>query len=103
MYTRNSVRTNMPTLCSHLLLFQVRYARSHLYIQAGSGPQDNRQLFFARAPASTTEEDLRQLFGQYGQVESITLFRERRTHASKGCGFVTMGDRDQAVAVSCVW
>lgn len=78
----------------------MRYARSHLYIQAGAGPQDNRQLFFARAPVLTTEAELKQLFSQFGEVESINLFRERRTHASKGCGFVTMGTREQAVAVS---
>lgn len=34
------------------------------------------------------------------QVEEVNLFRERRTHVSKGCGFVTMHSRDQAIAVS---
>eukprot|EP00878_Enallax_costatus_P031789 GHUV01034836.1.p1 GENE.GHUV01034836.1~~GHUV01034836.1.p1 ORF type:complete len:209 (+),score=50.80 GHUV01034836.1:1094-1720(+) len=77
---------------------EVRYARSHLYIQAGSGPQDNHQLFFARAPVVTTEDELKQLFSEFGEVESINLFHERRTHASKGCGFVTMATREQAVA-----
>jgi hypothetical protein len=33
------------------------------------------------------------------QVEEVNLFRERRTHQSKGCGFVTMHTREQAVAV----
>lgn len=33
------------------------------------------------------------------QVQEVNLFRERRTHTSKGCGFVTMRTRDQAVAV----
>lgn len=32
------------------------------------------------------------------QVEVINLFRERRTHISKGCGFVTMATRQQAMA-----
>ena len=32
------------------------------------------------------------------QVEEIDLFRERRTHLSKGCGFVTMVTRGGAVA-----
>jgi hypothetical protein len=47
---------------------QVRYARSHQYIQAGAGPEDNRQLFFACAPTSATEEQLKELFGRYGEV-----------------------------------
>ena len=49
-------------------VLQVRYARSHQYVQAGPGPEDNRQLFFARAPTSTTEEQLKELFGKYGEV-----------------------------------
>jgi hypothetical protein len=34
------------------------------------------------------------------QVEEVNLFRERRTHVSKGCGFITMHTREQAIAVS---
>eukprot|EP00775_Hariotina_reticulata_P001643 gene1644-1985_t len=77
---------------------EVRYARSHQFVQAGSGPQDNRQLFFARAPLLITEPEIKQLFTQFGEVEEINLFRERRTHLSKGCGFVTMASREQAMA-----
>lgn len=49
---------------------QVRFARSHQYIQAGSGPQDNRQLFFARAPVLATEDDVKRLFSTFGEVSS---------------------------------
>lgn len=77
---------------------EVRFARSHQYVQAGAGPKDNRQLFFARAPALASEDDLRALFGAFGAIEEVNLFRERRTHASKGCGFVTMVERDAAQA-----
>jgi hypothetical protein len=34
------------------------------------------------------------------QVEEVNLFRERRTHVSKGCGFITMQTREQAIEVS---
>lgn len=51
-----------------MCFLQVRYARSHQYVQAGSGPEDNRQLFFARAPASASEEHMKELFGKFGQV-----------------------------------
>lgn len=61
----------MPLHCVHALL-QVRYARSHQYVQAGTGPEDNRQLFFARAPTSCTEDHLKELFGKYGQVRMHT-------------------------------
>jgi hypothetical protein len=33
------------------------------------------------------------------QVEEVNLFRERRTHVSKGCGFITMQTRKQAIEV----
>ncbi|KIZ04483.1 CUG-BP- and ETR-3-like factor 4 [Monoraphidium neglectum] len=77
---------------------EVRFARSHQYVQAGSGPEDNRQLFFARCPPTATEADVAALFARYGVVKEINLFRERRTNQSKGCGFVTMETRAQAVA-----
>lgn len=35
---------------------------------------------------------------RFGTVEEVNLFRERRTNQSKGCGFVTMATRAQAVA-----
>lgn len=76
---------------------EVRFARSHQYIQAGTGPQDNRQLFFSRAPLSATESDLRETFAQFGTVEEVNIFSDRKTNMSKGCGFITMASRDQAV------
>jgi hypothetical protein len=58
-----------------LYFLQVRYARSHQYVQAGSGPEDNRQLFFARAPASASEQHMKELFGKFGQVRLQQLAR----------------------------
>jgi hypothetical protein len=56
---------------------------------------------------------------RFGAVEEVSVFKERRTHQSKGCGFVKMATRGQAVAamdaldethlmvgagrVSCAW
>lgn len=75
---------------------EVRLARSHQYVQAGNGPEDNRQLFFAGAPAASTTEDVRGVFAAFGKIYDINLFRERRTQASKGCGFVTFVERGDA-------
>jgi hypothetical protein len=46
----------------------VRYARTHKYVAASEGPQDNRQLFFARASPTATEADMYQLFAAHGEV-----------------------------------
>lgn len=89
-------RVQLPGALSKL---EVRFARSHQYIQAGAGPEDNRQLFFTRAPLTATEADFMALFSRFGTVEEVNLFRERRSNISKGCGFVLMATRDQALAV----
>lgn len=57
-------------------------------MQAGEGPDDNKQLFFSHVPLPATEDDLHSLFSQFGEIEELSLFRERRTGRSKGCGFV---------------
>jgi len=84
-------------LAGALCPLEVRFAKSHQYIQAGSGPEDNRQLFFTNAPTELTEEEISAFFSQFGAVEEVNLFRERKTGNSKGCGFVTMQSRDQAM------
>jgi RNA recognition motif-containing protein len=34
----------------------------------------------------------------FGKVEEVNIFKERRTHVSKGCGFVLMAAREAARA-----
>jgi len=76
---------------------EVRFAHSHQYIQAGSGPSDNNQLFFSRAPLVASFEDIRAVFGQYGKVEDVQLFTDWKAGGvSKGCGIVTMATREDA-------
>jgi hypothetical protein len=77
----------------------VRYARSHQYVQAGAGPEDNRQLFFARAPSNLLEEQLKELFGQHGQVCLLVCARaarvpvRARARARAGLGCLRLGRR----------
>ena len=77
---------------------EVRYARSRHFVPAGTGPEDNRQLFFSRAPLAATEGDVHALFSRFGAVEALSLFREGSGRASKGCGLVTMAARSEALA-----
>jgi RNA recognition motif-containing protein len=78
---------------------QVRFARSYCYIDAGAGPENNRQLFFKSAPLHVTEHDLSTVFSVFGSVEDITLFRDARSGAFRGSGLITMHTRSQAVHV----
>ncbi len=48
---------------------------------------------------STTEETLRQAFGQYGTVTKVQLIMDRETGRPRGFAFVEMSDGgDQAIA-----
>ena len=43
-----------------------------------------------------TEEELRQAFEQFGQVESATIIKDKYSGQSKGFGFVEMPSRAEA-------
>ena len=45
---------------------------------------------------SMTDEDLNNLFSQYGTVSSAKILKEKNTGRSKGFGFVEMEDDDAA-------
>ena len=44
----------------------------------------------------TSEDDLKDLFGQYGEVSSVRVIKDRDTGRSKGFGFVDMDNDDEA-------
>src|SRR5262249_56811421 len=48
----------------------------------------------------TTENDISDLFGQVGEVESANLITDRDTGRSKGFGFVEMGNEDADKAIA---
>jgi len=56
----------------------------------------NKKLYVGSLPYSTTEDDLRNLFGQYGQVASVRIITDKFTGQSKGFGFVEMESADDA-------
>lgn len=54
------------------------------------------KLYVGRLPYQTTEQDLADLFGQYGQVLSAIVITDRETGRSKGFGFVEMSNVQEA-------
>lgn len=54
------------------------------------------QLFVGNLPYTTTESDLEELFGTFGEVLSVKIIADRYTGKSRGFGFVEMSDKDQA-------
>lgn len=55
------------------------------------------RLFVGNLPWNTTEEDLRDLFAEFGQVMSTKVMMDRESGRSRGFGFVDMEVRDSAV------
>lgn len=56
------------------------------------------KIYVGNMPYSVTEEDLKQAFEAFGQVESVTIIKDKMSGQSKGFGFVEMGSADQAQA-----
>lgn len=54
------------------------------------------KLYVGNLSYSTTEDELRALFGQAGSVTSVQIIKDRDTGRSKGFGFVEMGNRAEA-------
>jgi RNA recognition motif-containing protein len=53
-------------------------------------------IFIAKLSATTTSEDLRTLFSEYGEVVSANVIFDRMTGRSKRFGFVEMKNDDEA-------
>ena len=50
----------------------------------------NKKLYVGNLPYETTQEQLRELFAQAGEVTEVTLITDRETGRLKGFGFVEM-------------
>jgi RNA recognition motif-containing protein len=58
------------------------------------------KLYVGRLPYSTTDQDLTDLFSEFGPVVSATIIVDRETRRSKGFGFVEMDDQDAVAAMN---
>ena len=53
-------------------------------------------IYVGNLPYSVDEDQLRGVFERYGEVESISIIRDRETGRPKGFGFVEMPNNPQA-------
>lgn len=56
------------------------------------------KLYIGNLPYGGTEDDLKQLFGEFGVVLSVSIITDRDSGRSKGFGFVEMEDEAAANA-----
>jgi RNA recognition motif-containing protein len=54
------------------------------------------KIYVGNLPFSATDDSLREMFEQAGQVESARIITDRDTGRSKGFGFVEMSTQDEA-------
>lgn len=55
-------------------------------------------IYVGNLPYSVTEEDLRQAFGNFGQVTSASIIKDQSSGRSKGFGFIEMPVEEEARA-----
>lgn len=55
-------------------------------------------IYVGNLPYGVTEDDLRELFGEYGDVDKANIIIDRMTNQSKGFGFVEMPNSGEAEA-----
>ncbi len=55
-------------------------------------------IYVGNLAYSVTEEDLREAFGAYGELSSVSLITDKFSGQSKGFGFVEMASNSEADA-----
>jgi RNA recognition motif-containing protein len=55
-----------------------------------------RKMYIGNIAFDATEEDLRNLFSEYGEIESIKIIKDQFTDRSRGFGFIEMVDEKDA-------
>ncbi|WP_316364522.1 RNA recognition motif domain-containing protein [Candidatus Thiodiazotropha sp. CDECU1] len=58
------------------------------------------KLYVGNLPWSATEDDVRELFSDIGEVQSANLILDRETRRSRGFAFVEMSQGDAEKAIS---
>jgi len=56
------------------------------------------KLYVGSLPYKTTEEDLSELFAQFGTVESTAVIKDKFSGQSKGFGFVELSSKEEGEA-----
>ncbi len=55
-----------------------------------------KKLFVGNIDWGTTDEDLQELFTKYGEIEECVIIKDKFSNRSKGFGFVTFINDDDA-------
>jgi RNA recognition motif-containing protein len=59
----------------------------------------DRKIYVGNLPFQSTEDDIRELFAEFGPVQTVKVIRDRETGRSRGFGFIEM---EEAAAQSAI-
>ena len=62
----------------------------------------SKSIYVGNLPWSATEEQVQDLFTEYGNVLSVKLVSDRETGRARGFGFVEMEDGDADAAIEAL-
>ena len=62
----------------------------------------SKRIYVGNLPFRATEEQVRELFSQYGQVDAVAMITDRETGKFRGFCFVEMGDSEADAAIKAL-
>ena len=62
----------------------------------------NKRIYVGNLPYTANEDEVRELFSQYGEVASVSLVTDRETGRPRGFGFVEMPADDADAAIGAL-
>ena len=62
----------------------------------------SKSIYVGNLPWSATEEQIQDLFANYGTVHSVKLITDRETGRARGFGFVEMEDGEAQAAIEAL-
>jgi len=87
---RNAVRRMQRELGLQVPIEAPNAAGTRSETNVATPVEDQLSLYVANLPWRTTSDDMRKLFGRFGEVHNSTVIVDRRTGRSRGFGFVDM-------------
>ncbi|MFC1705516.1 RNA recognition motif domain-containing protein [Planctomycetota bacterium] len=61
-----------------------------------------KRIYVGNLPFQASEEELKELFTQFGEVHDVTLITDRETGRPRGFGFVDMEPQEADAAIAAL-
>jgi RNA recognition motif-containing protein len=71
-------------------------------MQKGEFFMADMNIYVGNLPWSTSEDELRELFEEYGEVSSVNIIKDRDSGRSRGFGFVEMEEEGARAAIEAL-